>query len=286
MSIPTGPAVGWSGTGQGRNNTHESGHSFPGRAVLPLRSGHSFPEANETPEPVCWSSSGAVSLELGGSGAGSAAEGSAAVTSEAELLLEHSVIAPLAQSDRLGSTADVRRDRFGSSDEIELVGETGNADEVEGDQCRVTLSALEPCRATAPLRRRERDSAPTSGCPRMVQPTLLLFTRPDPTFLELNCMENSKLGEDPSFAPTTATISQDIRVLICIIQHHFPGAEQARISQPSPLLLLCLVPSGIPWRAGGALNHKLLCIPWRHVLWQHPVAACSHAVAASCSGVL
>jgi hypothetical protein len=95
----------------------------------------------------------------------------------------------------------------------------------------------------------------------------------------LQALVNGDLDQHMESLPsTTATILQDIRVLICIIQHHFPDAEQARISQPSPLLLLCLVPSGIPWRAGGGLNHKLLCIPWRHVLWQHPVAACSGGI--------
>ena len=89
----------------------------------------------------------------------------------------------------------------------ELVGETGNADEVEGDQCHVTLSALQPCRGMAPLRKRERERASTSGCPRSVQPTLLFLTRPDPPVLELNCMENLELGEEASFDLSTQTIS-------------------------------------------------------------------------------
>jgi len=84
-----------------------------------------------------------VSLELGGSGAGSAAEGSAAVTSEAELLLEHSVIAPLAQSDRLGSTADVRRDRFGSSDELLNFSCTQQEANDEGKQAETASSGIQ-----------------------------------------------------------------------------------------------------------------------------------------------
>ena len=98
MSIPSGPAVGGSGTGQGRNNTIESRPFLPGRAVLPNL-------ANEVPEPDCWSTA-AVGVDGGDAAVGWSGTGSAAVCvdgGEAAVTI-----------DRFGSLADLQSDRWES----------------------------------------------------------------------------------------------------------------------------------------------------------------------------